>query len=107
MPYLSSRIKIHKTKLDRRLKLTDVERLVIIKMRTNTNYSFNKIAEIFSVSKRLVIFICNPKSLENCKKARAERGGSKIYYNKEKNTASQKEHRNYKQALYLKGYIKL
>lgn len=107
MPYLSSKIKIQNTKLDRRLKLTDIERLVIIKMRANTDYSFNKIAQIFSVSKRLIIFICNPESLESCKKARAERGGSKIYYNKEKNTASQKDHRNYKQALFLKGDIKL
>lgn len=37
---------------------------------------------------------------------RKERGGSKIYYNKEKNTKAQREHRKYKQNLFLKGKLK-
>ena len=46
------------------------------------------------------------KTLDACKKARALRGGSKIYYNKEAQTETIREHRRYKQDLKLKGLIK-
>lgn len=107
MPYLSRKIKIQQTKFDRRLKLTDLERLVIIKIRENTDYSFNKIAKIFSVSKRLIQFICNPDKLKANIQKRMERGGTKIYYNKEKNRIAQKKHRIYKQRLLIEGKIKI
>jgi hypothetical protein len=42
--------------------------------------------------------------IEN-KKRRAERGGTKIYYDTKKNTIAQREHRAYKQGLYLKGEL--
>ena len=45
------------------------------------------------------------KKLKKNKKLRENRGGWKVYYDKEKNTESIKEHRNYKRDLYLKNKI--
>ena len=106
MPYLSEKIKIEHTKFDRRIKLTPEDKVLIKWLRDEEEISYNKLAIQFKVSKRTIIFICKPETLEACKKARAERGGSKIYYNKEKQSETIKEHRQYKQGLKLKGLIK-
>lgn len=107
MPYLSEKIKIEKTSFDRRIKLTDDDKKLIIWLREEEQISYQKLADQFKVSKRTIIFICKPETLEACKLARAKRGGSKIYYNKEANTLTQKEHRQYKQKLFVEQKIKL
>lgn len=60
-------------------------------------YSF-----MFNVSKRTIIFICKPETLAQSLKRRQERGGSKIYYDKTKNTDSMRKHREYKKCCILK-----
>jgi len=107
MPYLSEKIKIEGTKHDRRIKLTDQDKEYIRFLREEEGTSYQKLADQFGVSKRSIIFIIKPETLEACKKARAKRGGSKIYYDKETNTETQREHRQYKQKLFIKGEIKL
>lgn len=62
-------------------------------------------AELFGVSRRTIQFIWFPEQLEENKKRRAERGGSKQYYDREKHNASMREHREYKKDLYKKGLI--
>lgn len=105
MPYLSEKIKIEHTTFDRRIKLTPDDKVLIKHIREEQGLSYNKIAIQFNVSKRTIIFICKPETLEANKKARAERGGSKIYYDREKQNETTKEHRQYKQTLKLKGLI--
>lgn len=107
MPYLSEKIKIQKTEFDRRIKLTDDDKELIKWLSEEEKISQRKLAIQFNVSRRLIQFVLNPQKLIDNKKKRAERGGWKQYYNKEANTEVQKEHRNYKQKLYVENKIKL
>jgi DeoR/GlpR family transcriptional regulator of sugar metabolism len=107
MPYLSRKIKIEKTEFDRRIKLTPDDKELIKWLREDEQISYQKLADRFGVSKRTIIFIIKPETLEACKKKRAERGGWKQYYDKEANTEVQREHRQYKQKLYVEQKIKL
>ena len=67
--------------------------------------SINGIARAFNVSKRLIQFILFPDRAEKAKELRRQRGGSKIYYDREKNRIAQLDTRNYKQKIYkqIKG----
>lgn len=57
------------------------------------------LAGMFKVSRRLIGFIINPDKLRQNRERRDERGGSSIYYKKEKHTAAIREHRQYKYKL--------
>lgn len=105
MPYLSEKKIIAGTKFDRRVKLTDEDKKLIIKLREEENISHSKLASRFNVNKRTIQFILNPASLEENKKRREERGGSKIYYDKDKQTEDTRNHRRYKQDLHIKNLI--
>lgn len=103
MPYKSEKIKIEKTSHDRRIKLTEDQK---DKIRSEVGKSQRKLAEEYGVSRRTIQFILSPEKLLENKKRRLERGGWKQYYNKDKYNQEMKEHRRYKQELYLKGEIK-
>lgn len=105
MPYLSEKIKIAGTKFDRRRKLTEKDKKKIKEL-SSAGLSQRKIAAIYKVDRRLISFILNPASYEENLKRRAERGGSKIYYDKKKHAVYVKLHRRYKQDLKLKEVIK-
>jgi DNA-binding XRE family transcriptional regulator len=107
MPFVSGKIPIAKTPFDRRVKLTDDDKALVKWLREEEGISYQKLANQFKVSKRTIIFICKPETLEACKAARAKRGGSKIYYDKEEHRKTMKEHRNYKQQLYVDKKITL
>jgi hypothetical protein len=63
----------------------------------NKGLSQRKMASMFNVSRRLVIFITQPEKYERNKEAYLERGGSKIYYKGGKEWAETiKKHRQYK-----------
>jgi DeoR/GlpR family transcriptional regulator of sugar metabolism len=106
MPRKSDTIPINNEFLDRRVKLTQDDKNLIVWLREEEQISYQKLANRFGVSKKSIIFICRPelkaKDLENRKK----RGGSKIYYNREKHTIQIREHRNYKKELNEKGLLK-
>ena len=57
------------------------------------------LARDYGVGPRAIDFLLNPDKLEQNKKLRQERGGTKIYYNKEKHKESMKKTRRYKQEL--------
>ena len=103
MPYKSEKIKIEKTKFDKRIKLNEEQKDKIASLKGLV--SQRKCAEMFNVSRRTIVFIWFPERLQRNKQVRQERGGSKQYYNKIKNTEYMREHRRYKQQLYLKGQI--
>jgi predicted Rossmann fold nucleotide-binding protein DprA/Smf involved in DNA uptake len=107
MPYKSTKILIAGTTKDRRIKLTLDDKELIVLIREREQLSYQKIANKFGVSKRLIIFVCNPEKMEQNKKKRDERGGSIIYYDRVKHTKTIKEHRQYKQKLFVAGEIKL
>ena len=97
---------INNIKYDRRVKLTPEDKLEIQKVYKEGLFSQRELAKMYKVSRRSIQFAIDPKKLEENKKRRAERGGSKIYYNREANTKSMSEHREYKNKL-LKSGIKL
>lgn len=105
MPRKTDYIPINNELLDRRVKLTKEQKELIVWLREEEQISYQKLANQFNVSKRSIIFICRPelkvKDLENRKK----RGGSKIYYNREKHTTQIREHRDYKKELNEKGLL--
>jgi hypothetical protein len=61
--------------------------------------SITQIAKDFKVSKRLIQFILFPERQEKNLQDRKERGGTTIYYVKEKHTKATKEHRDYKKQI--------
>jgi hypothetical protein len=83
MPRKTDTIPINNELLDRRVKLTQDDKKLIVWLREEEQISYQTLANRFGVSRRSIIFICRPelkvKDLENRKK----RGGSKLYYNKD------------------------
>ena len=106
MPRISDTIAIKNEKLDRRFKLTAEDKELVIWLREEEQISYQKLANRFGVSKRLIIFICKPETKIKDLNNRAKRGGSKIYYDRESHNASIKDHRNYKKELFSQGLIK-
>jgi hypothetical protein len=104
MPRKSDIIPINNKDLDRRIKLTDKQREEIA--RNEGFLSQRQLARLYGVSRRLIQFILDPKKHKENLKRREERGGTKIYYDREKNTTAMREHRDYKKELYQKGLIK-
>lgn len=106
MPYLSSKITIVGTEYDRRRKLTEDQKEYIRWLRSEEQLSYNKLAKMFNVSKKLIIIICNPniadKTRETLKKYRSE---GRYKYDKQKWAETMKEHRRYKQKLKNEGKI--
>ena len=106
MPRKSDTVAINNEKLDRRVKLTAQDKELVKWLREEEQISYQKLADRFGVSKRLIIFICNPEAKLKNLEDRAKRGGSKIYYDRESHNASIKAHRDYKKKLFQQGLIK-
>lgn len=104
MPYKHIHYKI-KEGDDKRIKLTDSDRLEIKK--AYGKVSQRKLAKFYGVSRRLIIFIgCPEKQKENLQR-REERGGTMNYYSKEKHRIAMKKHRQHKQELYLQNKLEV
>lgn len=107
MPYKSEKIRLEGTKYDRRRKLSEEQKEEIRMFRKLYNISYNKLAAKYNVSKRLIIFICNPDIEKRNKERHKELRKDGRYYDHEKHNKSIKEMRRYKQELYLKKEIEL
>ena len=96
MPYKTERIKFDCPFLDRRTKLLPCQKEMMMYWHLQ-GLSQRKIAAMFSVSRRLVIFYTQPEKLKKNLEARSDRGGSKAYYKGGKEWAETiREHRKYK-----------
>lgn len=89
--------------LDKRVKLTYEQKMEIINLYGIK--SQRQLAKEYNVSRRLIQFIGDPEKHQKNLLRREERGGSKQYYNKEKNTKTMREHRQRKQELKQKGEL--
>lgn len=103
MPYKSEKIIIAGSEHDKRRKLTQAQKDQIIELRGVI--SQRECAEQFGVSRRTVQFLWFPEKLEANKQSRQARGGWKQYYDKKKHAEYMREHRQYKQELYVCGTI--
>lgn len=83
--------------LDRRRKLTESDKEQIRKL--YGKISQRKLAKMFNVSRRSIVFIGRPETKERDLLLRKMKGGSKFYYDKEKQRQYKKNHRKYKQSL--------
>lgn len=114
MPRLSDTIRLPK-KYDRRIKLSAQDKIEIRHAYFGKELFFDQsispavsqrtLAKNYGVSRRSIVWVLYPDRLKHNQELRANRGGSKVYYNRAKNTISQREHRNYKRKLFLEGKI--
>lgn len=102
MPYKFESEKLHiPEKLDRRCKLTKEQREEIFNL--YGTISQRKLAKMYNVSRRLIIFIGNPdKYKENTKRAMKY---NKEHYSKERENRYSQSHRAYKKELYKEGKL--
>lgn len=103
MPYKTEKVYIECPFMDRRNKLLPCQKEMIVHY-SNLGYSQRKIAAMFNVSRRLIQFTINPESHKKNIQALKDRGGSKIYYDKNKHKETMKKHRKYKNEI-LKNTI--
>jgi hypothetical protein len=103
MPYKTDKLKLGRL-LSRRVKLQDSQKDEIKQLHAQGS-SIHSLSKIYKVSRRLIQFILFPERQEQNIKLRNERGGSKIYYNREEHTAAIKDYRRYKYKM-LKDTIK-
>ena len=106
MPYKSEKAKLPR-ELKRTVKLSEEERDEIRLIRRLHNHSYNELARAYGVSKRLVIFICNPDTEKKCRERRREFGADGRYYDREKHNESVKRLRKYKNELFKDGVISI
>lgn len=103
MPYKSESIRLQGLQ-DRRRKLTDEQKEAIKEMYATGNWSLAKLGAEFGVSKKTVLLLVNPDSADKAKEYRKE-NWREFQRTKEERTAATREHRRYKQSLYLSGQL--
>ena len=103
MPYKSEKIKLSPTQ-DRRRKLTDEQKEEIKKLYATGLIGQRPLAKQFGVSRSLIQVIVNPEIAEK-KKQRIKEHWRDYRPSKEEWAETIREHRHYKQELYLKGEL--
>lgn len=96
MPYTTDAIALADPFLNRRVKLLPCQREMVKYWHEVQGAGIRAIARLFKVDKRTIQFILFPERQKRNTELRKERGGSKIYYNREKHTTAIREHRIYK-----------
>lgn len=106
MPYKSEKISIAGTKYDRRVKLTQDQKEYVKWLREEEHISYAKLAMMFSVSKRLIQFICCPEKAQKAKEQWLTRK-MQGYYKPTKSEWAEtiRNHRQYKEKLKKEGKI--
>ncbi len=99
MPSKLDKVPIGNKILKRSAKLLDCQREMVVYWYKVHGASINSIARMFKVNKRLIQFILFPERLKKNIELRRERGGSVIYYKKEKHTLAMAIHRNHKKEI--------
>lgn len=100
MPYKCEKIiKLVGTEKDRRCKLSRYQKDEIAALKGAI--SCRECARRYNVDKRTIQFIWYPERLERNKQLRQERGGWRIYYDKNKRREYMKDYRHYKQNIFI------
>lgn len=104
MPYKSESIRLRGLQ-DRRRKLTNDQKEEIKDLYSTGNWSLNKLGIKFGVSKKTILLIVNQDSADKAREYRKE-NWREFQKTKEERTKATREHRRYKQSLYLKGELR-
>ena len=99
MPRKTDSIAIADAFFKKSAKLIPCQKEMII-WHYNRGSSLPTLAAMFKVNKRTIDFIVHPEKLAENRLRRDERGGSKVYYDKDKHRAAIQENRLYKKALF-------
>ena len=105
MPFKSERIKISNTMLDRRRKLTDEQKEQIREIYESGVCGTRPLAKQFGVSRSLIQVIVNP-DIAKKRSDYIKANWKKYQANGEEWNAIMREHRRYKQDLFIEGKIK-
>jgi hypothetical protein len=100
MPAKADKVTIKDPFLDRRTKLLPCQR-EMVHYWYGIGTSIHKIAKIFKVNKRLIQFELFPERKKKNLEHRRDRGGTKIYYNKEKWREDMQDHREHKKKVLI------
>ena len=107
MPYKSEKIKLSKEQ-DRRIKLSDEQKEEIRAKYATGFYSQRGLAIEYNVSRRLISFVLDDKKAKRAAEQLKERRADGRYKpSKEQWAATMKEHRHYKQQLYMEGKLQV
>jgi hypothetical protein len=104
MPYKSSSIKLAETQ-DRRCKLTEAQREEIRHRYHTESIGTRPLAREYGVSRSLIQIIVNP-AIAQRKRDRMKEHWRDYRPSKEKWAETMREHRHYKQELYIAGELK-
>ena len=104
MPYKSEKIKLSETQ-DRRRKLTKEQKEEIKTIYATGVCGTRPLAKQFKVSRSLIQIIVNP-SIAQKRKEYTKNNWAKYKATREERAEIQREHRRYKQELYVKGELK-
>lgn len=105
MPYKSANIKLTEHQ-DRRRKLTEAQKEEIRRIYATGVCGTRPLAKQFGVSRSLIQVVVNP-AIAQKKKDRVKEHWRDYRPSKEKWAATIREHRRYKQELYVKGELKV
>ena len=106
MPYKSEKIKLSKDQ-DRRVKLTDKDREEIVYKYSTGLFSQRTLAKEYNVSRRLITFVLDEeKQKRNAELLKIRKSDGRYKPTKEEWAETVRNHRRYKQELYLKGELK-
>ena len=108
MPYKFEQPNAHlkiKKEHDKRIKLSDDDKFDIKWLFEQEDFGIRSLARLFNVDKRTIQFILFPERQEISLQHRKERGGSKIYYQKNLHTKQMKVHRHWKKELFDKNLL--
>lgn len=104
MPYKSEKLKLSETQ-DRRRKLTDDQKEEIKRIYESGVCGTRPLAKQFGVSRKTIQLIVNPE-IKQRQHDYVANNWRKYRSTKEEWAETMKEHRHYKQELYLKGELK-
>ena len=104
MPYKSEKLKLSETQ-DRRRKLTDDQKEEIKRIYESGVCGTRPLAKQFNVSRKTIQLIVNPE-MKQRQHDYVANNWRKYRPTKEEWAETMKEHRRYKQELYLKGELK-
>ena len=104
MPYKSEKLELPPNK-DRRRKLTDEQKEEIKRIYAEGKYGTRPLAKQFGVSRSTIQVIVNP-AIKQRHHNYVKEHWRDYRPSKEEWAATMKEHRHYKQELYLKGELK-
>ena len=107
MPYKSEKIKLSKEQ-DRRIKLSNEQKEEIRAKYATGLYSQRGLAIEYNVSRRLISFVLDDEKAKRAAEQLKERRADGRYKpSKEQWAATMKEHRHYKQQLYMEGKLQV